>query len=78
MERCFFCQGKLENSFVGYKIENNAQTIVIKNIPCHKCLQCGEISFSGEVADYIDKINKTAKNNERSQIFLFCLGAVNL
>ena len=54
--RCYFCKGNLEESTTEYieKIDNFI--VVIENIPCEKCSQCGEAYFSDEVAEKIVKI----------------------
>jgi acetylglutamate kinase len=36
--------------------------IVIKNVPCEECEQCGEKYYSDEVARRIEKIVNAAKN----------------
>ena len=30
--------------------------VIIKNVPCSKCSQCGEVSYSGTVVREIEKI----------------------
>jgi len=30
--------------------------IIIRNVPCHKCSQCGEVSFSLPVAERLEQI----------------------
>ena len=54
--RCHFCKGNLEESTTEFieKIDNFI--VVIENIPCEKCSQCGEAYFSDEVAEKIEKI----------------------
>lgn len=54
--RCYFCKGNLEESTTEYieKIDNFI--VVIENIPCEKCSQCGEAYFSDKVAEKIEKI----------------------
>ena len=56
METCFFCKGTIENSFTNYMADLNGHFVIIKNVPCHKCRQCGEISFSGKTATRIEEI----------------------
>ena len=56
MRKCFFCKGSMENGFTNYMADLNGHFIIIKNVPCHKCTQCGEVSFSGETAARIDEI----------------------
>ena len=43
--RCHFCKGNLEESTTEFieKIDNFI--VVIENIPCEKCSQCGEAYF---------------------------------
>ena len=35
--------------------------IIIKHVPCHKCTQCGEVSYSGEVVMRIEQIVEKLK-----------------
>ena len=35
--------------------------IIIKNVPCHKCSQCGEVSYSGDTVAKIEKIVESLK-----------------
>ena len=54
--RCHFCKGDLKPSTTDYieKIDNFI--VIIENIPCDKCSQCGEAYFSDEVAGKIESI----------------------
>lgn len=54
--RCHFCKGKLEKSTTEYIEKNDNYIVVIENVPCEKCIQCGEAYFSDEVAEKIEKI----------------------
>ena len=47
MEQCFFCKGSMKDGFTNYMLDLNGHFIIIKNVPCHKCSQCGEVSYSG-------------------------------
>ena len=33
-----------------------SSVIIIRNVPCHKCIQCGEVSFSLAVAERLEQI----------------------
>lgn len=37
--------------------------VVIKNVPCNKCTQCGEITYSGITIKRIEDIIENLKNN---------------
>ena len=39
---CFSCKGSLQESTTTYMTEYNGCYIIIKNVPCRKCTQCGE------------------------------------
>ena len=61
MERCFFCKGDMEEDYSNYMVDLDGHFVIIKKVPCHKCSQCGEISYSGttvaKLEDIIEKIN---------------------
>ncbi|MCQ2189808.1 MAG: YgiT-type zinc finger protein [Paludibacteraceae bacterium] len=35
--------------------------VVIRNVPCYKCEECGEIMYTGDVVLHIEKFVNTAK-----------------
>lgn len=56
MDRCFYCKGVMKDGYSNYMVDLNGHFIIIRNVPCHKCSQCGEVSYSGEVVAQIEKI----------------------
>jgi len=44
------------NSVSNYIVDLGSRFIIIKDVPCHKCEQCGEVSYSGEVVTKIEEI----------------------
>lgn len=59
---CFYCKCKdtipsLHTHVVTYK----NSVIVIKNVPCLACAQCGEKYYSDEVMEKLDEIVEQAK-----------------
>lgn len=42
------------------KLENGI--LIIKNVPCKKCTQCGEEFFSMTIMKEIEKLSKMAEN----------------
>ena len=59
MDRCFYCQGTMENSYTSYMADLEGQYVIIKNVPCHKWKQCSEVSYSSETVARIEEIIKT-------------------
>lgn len=56
MDKCFYCKGIMKDDYSNYMVDLNGHFIIIRNVPCHKCSQCGEVSYSGEVVAQIEKI----------------------
>lgn len=53
---CFICKGKLENKNTTFMVELDNCIIIIKNVPSQVCKQCGEVSYSDEVAKQLEKL----------------------
>ena len=53
---CFFCKGRYGEGFTTHIVENNDRVIIVKNVPCLKCDQCGETSYLGGVYERLEKI----------------------
>ncbi len=62
MNSCALCNGVLEETKTNYMADLNGKFIIIKNVPCYKCSQCGEVSYSGEVVTRIESILETLKD----------------
>lgn len=45
--KCFLCKGDMINSTTTYMTTYNNCYIIIKNVPCQKCNQCGEEYIDG-------------------------------
>ena len=53
---CFFCKGAMQADVTAHFTQVGNCIIIIKNVPCSKCSQCGEVSFSGSVAQRLEQI----------------------
>ena len=53
---CFHCKGSMVESTTIHTVELKNCIVVIKNVPCFKCEQCGEVVINGEVAQRIEQI----------------------
>ena len=61
--RCIRCGQELYASKTTEAIELENGLLVIRNIPCFKCAECGEIHFSGDVVQKIEKITKDVEKH---------------
>lgn len=59
---CFMCKGKLENKNTTFMIELDKCIVIVKNVPSQVCKQCGEVSYSNEVAKQLEKLVNSVKN----------------
>ena len=67
---CLICKGgKMIDSFEPYFAKLDLGYIIIENVPCKKCDQCGEILFSTSVIEKIEKLLELYKKIS-SKIFI--------
>ena len=61
--RCIRCGQELYASKTTEAMELENGLLVIRNIPCFKCEECGEIHFSGDVVQQIERITKEVEKH---------------
>ena len=59
MKTCFFCKGDMLESTTIHVVELDNRVLVIKNVPCLKCSQCGEVVYSLKTSRRLEEIVKT-------------------
>ena len=59
---CFYCKGTIENATTTYMTDYENCYIIIKNVPCEKCSQCGEEYLSGTTLEKIERIVDRVKS----------------
>ena len=58
---CVYCKGTdLRDSLTTYVAVINKSTIIIRNVPCQECVQCGEKYYTDKVMQDIEAIVKKA------------------
>ena len=59
---CMFCKCDTVREAVTTHVVNYKNCIiVIKNVPCEECEQCGEKFYTDEVAERLEKLVSSAK-----------------
>jgi len=56
------CKGDLVKTTTTYMTESNGCYVIIKNVPCKKCTQCGEEYLNGVTLQKIENILKMVEN----------------
>jgi YgiT-type zinc finger domain-containing protein len=59
---CMFCKcDTVTQSLTTHVVNYNGAIIVIKNVPCEECEQCGEKFYTDDVAEKLEKMVNAAK-----------------
>ena len=59
--KCFYCKGDIRPGKTVYAVQFGDNVVVVKNVPCEECAQCGQIEISDEVMQRLEKIVAFAK-----------------
>ena len=60
--RCLSCKyGNMIDSTTTYVITLENYVLIIKNVPCMKCTQCGDELFNTDILEKIEKIIAAAE-----------------
>lgn len=60
---CLMCKGKLKSKKTTFMIELENCIVIIKNVPSEVCVQCGEVSYSNDVAKQLEKLVNAVRNS---------------
>ena len=55
---CFSCKGDYKRSLTTHFVDLKKCMVIVKNVPCWECEQCGEIIYDDAVAKRLDDIIK--------------------
>ena len=55
------CGSEVYKSTTTEAIELGFGVLVVRNIPCYKCVECDEIFYTGDVAQKIEDITEKVK-----------------
>ena len=58
---CFYCKGEMKTSTTTHVVNYNESVIIIKNVPCEECWQCGAVEYTDEVMKRLETIVNRAK-----------------
>ncbi|MCL2170723.1 MAG: type II toxin-antitoxin system MqsA family antitoxin [Defluviitaleaceae bacterium] len=61
--RCLHCKGNMANDTTSDFTDLKTCIVVIRNVPCHKCTQCGEIVYDFSVGERLEQIVDDLKDS---------------
>jgi YgiT-type zinc finger domain-containing protein len=74
MKHCPFCKGNVEVRRVEHLHRWNGQLFLLRNVPAEVCTQCGEVFFSPEALQAMDKVvDSPHKPQEHVSVPVFSL-----
>ena len=59
---CFMCKGALEEKKTTFMVDLEDHIIIIKDVPSYVCSQCGDTSYSDEVARVLEEIVESLRH----------------
>ena len=66
--KCFMCKGTMREDFSTFTTDMGGCVIVVKNVPSGVCDQCGEVSYSDEVAKRLEQIVQSITGSALAEI----------
>ncbi len=65
---CFYCKGQTIETMTKFIVDLGQCVVIVKNVPARVCQQCGETSYSSEVARQLEKIVEAVKHSIMSEV----------
>ena len=59
--RCITCGANAIHGTTTDVTELSDCLVIVRNVPCHKCSECNEIIYTGDVVKCLEKITESAK-----------------
>lgn len=56
MDRCYFCEGKVEKKAIRHVHQWGERVFIFNNVQAEVCTQCGETYFGPEALEKMDKV----------------------
>jgi YgiT-type zinc finger domain-containing protein len=69
---CFMCKGTVQNGLSVFTADLGGCVVVIKNVPSGVCGQCGEASYSDDVARRLEQIVQSVTQSAAAEIAVVC------
>jgi len=60
--KCISCGANAEKGTTTDVTDLGNRLIIVRNVPCHKCTQCTEVMYRGDVVLKLEEIERDIKN----------------
>ena len=68
--KCFLCKGELREQLTNFMIDVDNCFIIVKNVPSQVCSQCGEVSYSDEVAAKLGELEAAIGKTDEEAVHI--------
>lgn len=58
---CMECGAKAEKSFTTDVTDLGNCLVIVRNVPCYKCAECNEVTYTADVVKRLENIVEQAK-----------------
>lgn len=68
MNNCHYCKGDKENGYTTHTADLGERCIVIRHVPCDRCVECGAETYSLSVAMELEAIVEEFRTSSRAEV----------
>ncbi len=61
--KCFKCASDMKAAFTTDVVDFGSCLVIVRNVPCFKCIECNEVFYTGAVMKQLEKIVELAKKS---------------
>jgi YgiT-type zinc finger domain-containing protein len=54
--KCLLCKGEMQDKYTTFMTELDDSIVIVKKVPTQVCEQCGEETYTAEVAEQLERI----------------------
>lgn len=58
---CIKCGATAEKGYTTSVTDLGHCLLIVRNVPCYKCMECNEVIYTGDVVKKLEKITEQAK-----------------
>jgi YgiT-type zinc finger domain-containing protein len=59
--RCISCGAATLHGVTTDTVDLGNCLVIVRNVPCHKCTECNEVIYTGDVVKHLETISKAAE-----------------
>lgn len=59
---CLNCGANVEKGTTTSVTDLENCLVIVRNVPCYKCIECNETTYTADVVQRLEKIIETSKN----------------